>query len=126
MKINIITPAILLGVSALISVSCTANALPKVKNPVYESYDISGEKDYRVSFELSNDSVPATSVVINRIQQPISKENKVGLKYNVNVISQSKKILGFKPRITNQENGILFKNDTTAIFKPVDFKLHSK
>ena len=67
MKINIITPAILLGVSALISVSCTANALPKVKNPVYESYDISGEKGYRVSFELSNDSVPATSVVINRI-----------------------------------------------------------
>lgn len=126
MKINIITPAILLGVSALIFVSCTANALPKVKNPVYESYDISGEKGYRVSFELSNDSVPATSVVINRIQQHISSENKTGLHYKVNVITQSRKILGFKPKITDLENGIFFKTDTAEIFKPVNFKLQKQ
>lgn len=126
MKINIITPAILLGVSALISVSCTANALPKVKNPVYESYDISGEKGYHVSFELSNDSIPATSVVINRIQQTISSENKTDLKYKVNVITQSRKILGFKPKITDLENGIFFKTDTAEIFKPVNFKLQKQ
>ena len=126
MKINIITPVILLCVSALISVSCTANALPKVKNPVYESYDISGEKGYHVSFELSNNSIPATSVVINRIQQTISSENKTDLKYKVNVITQSRKILGFKPKITDLENGIFFKTDTAEIFKPVNFKLQKQ
>ncbi|MGZ5211773.1 MAG: hypothetical protein ACXWBY_00095 [Kaistella sp.] len=126
MRINILTPTILLGATALISMSCTANLLPKVENPSYQAYDLSGERGYYVNFELSHDSIPATSVVINRIQQNISPENKVGLKYNVNVISQSRKILGFKPKVTDRENGIFFKTDTAEIFKPVDFKLQSK
>ena len=127
MKINILSPTILIIIGGLILTSCrTTNQLPKVKDPSYQAYDLSGERGYHVFFELSHDSIPPIALVINRIQQPISKENKVGLKYNVNVISQSKKILGFKPKITNQENGILFKTDTTEVFKPVDFKLLSK
>lgn len=126
MKINILSPAILLGVSALISVSCTANALPKVKNPSYQAYDLAGEKGYHVAFELSHDSISPSAVVINRIQQTVSRENKAGLKYKVNVISQSRKILGFKPKITDRENGIFFKTDTAEVFKAVDFKLQTK
>ena len=123
MRINIITPAFLLGAAALFLQSCTANALPKVKNASYQSYNISGEKGYYATFELSEDSFPATAVVINRIQQNISASHKTGLKYNVNVISQSRKIFGFKPKVTDRENGIFFKTDTAEVFKPVNFKL---
>ncbi|MCQ4035920.1 hypothetical protein [Kaistella montana] len=126
MKNNILSPTILIIAGTFISTSCTTNQLPRVKDPTYQAYDISGERGYHVAFELSHDSIQATALIINRIQQSISNENKVGLKYNVNVISQSKKILGFKPKVTNQENGILFKTDTTEVFKPVDFKLLSK
>lgn len=123
MKINIITPTILLSSFAIISASCTANGLPKVKNPMYHTYDISGEKGYDLSFELSHDSISATSIVINRIQQHFSPENKTGLKYRMNVLTQSRKILGFKPTVSDLENGIFFKTDTAEIFKPVNFKL---
>lgn len=126
MKINIIAPSFLISISGLMSTSCTANLLPKVTEPTYQTYDAAGEKGYHVSFELSHDSIPATSVVINRVQQKISTDNKVGLKYKVNVISQSRKILGFKPMITDRENGIFFQTDTAEIFKPVDFKLQQK
>ncbi|MCP2037159.1 hypothetical protein [Chryseobacterium sp. HSC-36S06] len=126
MKINILAPAILVSVSGQISMSCTANLLPKVTEPTYQTYDSAGEKGYYVSFGLSHDSIPATSIVINRIQQKISADDKVGLKYKVNVISQSRKILGFKPMITDKENGIFFRSDTAEIFKPVDFKLRQK
>lgn len=126
MKINILTPTILLSVGALISMSCTANVLPKVENPLYETYDLAGERGYIVNFELSHDSIIPTSLIINRIQQSIIPENKVGLKYKVNVISQSRKILGFNSKITDRENGIFFKTDTAEIFKPVDFRLKSK
>ncbi|MBH1958886.1 MAG: hypothetical protein I8H68_02130 [Flavobacteriia bacterium] len=126
MKINIIAPSFLISISGLMSMSCTANLLPKVTEPTYQTYDAAGEKGYHVSFELSHDSIPATSVVINRVQQKISTGNKVGLKYKVNVISQSRKILGFKPMITDRENGIFFQTDTAEIFKPVDFKLRQK
>lgn len=126
MKINILTPLFLVGMSALISMSCTANLLPKVTDPTYQTYDAAGDKGYYVSFGLSHDSIPATSIVINRIQQKISANDKVGLKYKVNVTSQSRKILGFKPMITDKENGIFFRTDTAEIFKPVDFKLQQK
>lgn len=122
MNINILTPLMLLGAGALISMSCTANLLPKVSNPTYQAYDLSGERGYYVNFELSHDSIPASSVVINRIQQQISPESKDGLKYKVNVITQSRKILGFKPKVTERENGIFFRTDTADVFKPVEFK----
>ena len=93
---------------------------------MYHSYDISGEKGYDVTFELSHDSIPATSLVINRIQQHISPENKTRLQYKVKVITQSRKILGFKPKVTDLENGIFFKTDTAEIFKPVNFKLQKQ
>ncbi|MEC5157491.1 hypothetical protein [Chryseobacterium sp. MP_3.2] len=125
MKINIITPVIVLSLLALISTSCIANALPKVHNPSYQTYDRDGEKGYFVTFEVSHDSISPSSVVINRIQQTISPQNKLGLNYKVNVISQSRKIINFKSKITNLENGIFFKTDTAQVFKPVNFKLRT-
>lgn len=126
MKINIKTHVLFMCVSAFTSMSCIANKLPEVKNATYQAYNVSGEAGYYVNFELSHDSIPATSLVINRIKQPISPDNKDGLKYNINVVSQSRKILGFKSKITDQENGLLFKIDTAEIFLPVDFKLQPK
>lgn len=126
MKIKIKTKVLFLSVSAFTSISCITNKLPEVKNASYQAYNVSGEAGYYVNFELSHDSIPATSLVINRIKQAISTDNKDGLKYNINVISQSRKILGFKSQITDQENGLFFKTDTAEIFKPVDFKLQPK
>lgn len=126
MKINIVASGILISAFALMSTHCTSNALPKVQNPTYESYDLSGERGYHVNFEVDNDSIPATSVVINRIRQNISKDNKTGMKYHVNVIAQSRKIYGFKAKVTELENGIFFKTDSAEVFKPVKFQLIAK
>lgn len=126
MKINILSKSILLVAAALFTLSCTANLLPKVHQPAYQTYDNSGERGYKVSFSLSHDSIPPTAVVINRIQQNISEENKVGLTYHINVLTQSRKIFGFKPNVTERENGIFFKTDTAEVFKPVNFRLKAE
>lgn len=126
MKINILTPTILVSATAFILMACTANALPNINNASYQSYDNSGEKGYLVSFELSHDSIQPSAVVINRIQQDISIPNMESRKYNVNVIAQSRKILGFKAKTTDKENGIFFKTDTANVFKAVNFKRISR
>lgn len=125
MKINILTRSILFCGIALLVISCTANALPNIKNSNYQAYDNSGEKGYLVTFELSHNSIPPSAVVINRIQQDISPQDHAGLKYNLNVIAQSRRIMGFKAKTTDRENGIFFRTDTAYIFKPVNFKLKS-
>lgn len=109
-----------------ISISCKTKQLPKVLNPEYESYSFDNEKGYKVKFELSHDSILASAVVINRIKQNISEDSKTGLKYDVNVIAQSRKIFGFKPHIIESPDGIFFKTDTADVFKQVDFKLKTK
>lgn len=123
MKKNILTPVILLILNAIICLSCKTNHLPKVGNPTYQFYDNSGERGYIVEFRVCCKSTKPTSVIINKIEQKIMPENKNGLRYKVNVIAQSKKIFGFKPKITELENGIFFKTDTANVFKAVAFKL---
>ena len=72
--------------------------------------------------ELSKDAEPIF-LIINKIKQPITLENKSGLQYKVNVISETRKIINHKVQGTQQENGIVFKVNNKEVFKPVNFKL---
>lgn len=126
MKTSFLKPALLLLPLALISVSCKTNILPKIHNPTYQSYNSGTEKGYYVDFELSHDSIVPAAVILNKIEQTISPESKSGLKYRVNVIAQSQKIFGFKPKVSQKDNGLIFKTDTADVYKAVDFKLKTK
>lgn len=95
---------------------------PDVLHPVYSMYNISGEKGYLVKFELSHEAQP-TAVIINKIKQNIPPKNKNGLKYSINVISETRKIENYKIEGTRQDNGIIFQIKNKEIFKPVEFKL---
>lgn len=123
MKINILSKSILLVTSTFVMVSCTANQLPKVHQPIYQTYYNDGERGYKVSFNLSHDSMEPSAVVINRIQQKIFAKDKDGLNYHINVLTQSRKVFGFKPIVTERENGIFFKKDSADVFMPVNFQL---
>lgn len=118
--------AFFLVIIAFLSISCTCNSLPRVKNPTYKMYNFNGEKGYNVSFELANNSATPTAVVINRIKQPISEDTKVNDSYKLNVIAETRKLFGYKPEMVDNENGIFFKIDTANVFKPVKFKLLEK
>lgn len=126
MKNSILKLSSLIIPIALSSVSCKTNILPKVNNPTYQTYNSGTEKGFYVDFELSHDTILPTTVILNNIEQNISPDSKNGLKYHVNVIAQSQKILGFKPKTTQKENGIVFKTDTADVFTPVDFQLKTK
>ena len=126
MKSNMLQPIFYLGTIAILLSACTAKTLPNVSNANYQSYNLSGEKGYHVSFEVSHDSIPATAVVINKIKRTITPENKMGMVYKVDVIAESRKIFGFKPVVVDRENGIFFKKDSLEVFKAVDFKMDSK
>lgn len=126
MKINNYLSSFAAVVLMLLLASCKTNNLPKVVNPTYESYSSGDEKGYYVDFEVSHDTIPASAVIINNIKQNIGEDSKNGLKYNVNVIAQSRKLFGFKPAVVESPNGVFFKTDTADVFKEVDFKLKNK
>ena len=114
--------ACLLFLTAISCKNFLGSKLPKITKPEYSIYNISGEKGYQTSFELSKDAEPIF-LIINKIKQPITLENKSGLQYKVNVISETRKIINHKVQGTQQENGIVFKVNNKEVFKPVNFKL---
>lgn len=127
MKNSIKIKQILLSaVSAFVISSCSANKLPKIKNPEYSIFNLSGEKGFDVSFEVNGKGATPSAVVINRIKQQIPPQNTVGHKYNVRVLAQSSRMFGFRPNVTDKENGIYFKTDSTEVFKEVKFILKEK
>ncbi|MDO5615573.1 MAG: hypothetical protein Q4G16_05240 [Cruoricaptor ignavus] len=114
---------ILLGLFFLLS-ACKSAGLPKITEPSYSTFNHGTERGYKVKFQLKNDTAKPTAVVINKVKQNISEENKIGNTYQVNIIAQSQKILGFKANIVEKPNGIFFQtNSGEEVFEEVNFKL---
>lgn len=102
--------------------SCSAQLLD-IKNQTYKSYSRNSERGYVVSFELNDSTVVPKSIVINGIVQDISKANKIGDTYQVNVIAQTTIIHNYQVKLDEKENGIYFEKNSTLFFQPVKFKL---
>ncbi|WP_281310287.1 hypothetical protein [Flavobacterium flavigenum] len=102
--------------------SCSGHLLD-IKNQTYKSYSRNSERGYVVSFELKNAAVVPKSIVINGIVQDISKENKIGDIYHVNVIAQATMIHNYKVKLDKKENGIYFEKNSNVFFQPVKFQL---
>jgi hypothetical protein len=102
--------------------SCSRQLLD-VQNQTYKSYNNNSEKGYIVSFKLNDTAVVPKSVVINGIIQDISKENKTGDTYQVNVIAQTGLIRNYKVKFEKKENGIYFEKNSNIFFQPIKFKL---
>ena len=64
--------ACLLFLTAISCKNFLGSKLPKITNPEYSIYNISGEKGYQTSFELSKDAEPIF-LIINKI--------KIGIQY---------------------------------------------
>lgn len=122
MKFNLTRNAFFLVLFSTLALSCITKALPTVKKPTYKTYNYGSEKGYIAEFEVSKSSAKPVAVVINRVKQNITPDSKTGNKYKVNVIAQSQKMFGFKPQITELDNGIFFKTDSTEQFKKVNFQ----
>lgn len=102
--------------------SCSRQLLD-IKNQTYKSYNRNSERGYVVSFKLNNTAVIPKSVVINGIVQNISKANKIGDTYQVNVIAQTTIIHNYQVKLDKKENGIYFEQNSSIFFQPVKFKL---
>ncbi|MGQ7945690.1 hypothetical protein [Flavobacterium sp. WC2509] len=102
--------------------SCSRQLLD-IKNQTYKSYNRTSEKGYVVSFKLNDTAVIPKSVVINGIVQNISKANKIGDTYQVNVIAQTTLIHNYQVKLDKKENGIYFEKNSNIFFQPVKFKL---
>lgn len=125
MKRHILNNTILCIFLLFMLFSCKNNSLkkiPEVINPYYSIYNISGEKGYNVSFTLISEAEPV-AIIINKIRQNITPENKRGLTYEINVISETKKIENYNVIGTQIENGIIFRVKNKEILKPVTFEL---
>ena len=94
-----------------------------IKNQTYKSYNTNNERGYIVSFKLNDTAVVPKSVVINGIVQDISKANKTGDAYYVNVIAQTALLHNYKVKLDKKENGIYFEKNSNIFFQPVKFKL---
>lgn len=107
----------------LFFLSSCSTQLIDIKNETYKSYNSNSEKGYIVSFKLNDTTVVPKSVVINGIVQDISKANKTGDTYQVNVIAQTTIIHNYKVKLDKKENGIYFEKNSNIFFQPVKFKL---
>lgn len=118
---------VILGIFLLLlTFSCKNSCLrktPEIINPHYSMYNFADEKGYNVSFRLSSEAEP-TAIIINKIRQNITPENKQGLNYKINVISETRKIENYKITGSQLENGIIFNIKNKEIFKPVKFELN--
>lgn len=115
----------LLVLFLICSLSCatkTVAKLPTISNAQYKSYTINDERGYDVNFQISDASAEPVGIIINRIQQTISPENREGLHYHVNVIAQSRKIAGFKAQGSKRPDGIIFKVGDMYYVKEVLFQ----
>ncbi|PKB16979.1 hypothetical protein [Flavobacterium sp. 5] len=113
---------LLLSLGCFFLFSCSRQLLD-IKNQTYKSYNRNSEKGYVVSFELNNTAIIPKSIVINGIVQNITKENKIGTTYQVNVIAQTTMIHNYQVKLEEKENGIYFEKDSQLFFQPVKFKL---
>jgi len=120
---NISSKLIIISLFAWIFSCVGQKSYPEVKNATYKPYQINGERGYIIEFELSNDNVKPAAVVINRIKKTISPADKNGLKYRINVIAETRKILNYKVKGSEKENGIYFSPESEKSFKPVEFEL---
>ena len=112
--------------SLLISVwSCSSNKVTKIENATYEIYRRGEERGFTVNFSVPNSTRPV-AVVINQIEQPISGDARSGENYTVNVIAQTRRLLGYKVKHTDRENGIYFQKGFDTVFQPVQFRLINK
>lgn len=102
--------------------SCSGPLLA-IKNQTYKTYNSNRERGYVVSFKLNDATVVPKSVVINGIVQKISKENKIGDTYQINVIAQTTIIHTYQVKLDKKENGIYFEKNSNIFFQPVKFKL---
>lgn len=126
MKIKPFLNLFLMASLLIFCVACKSNLLPNVSQPTYSMYSFGDERGYKVQFSLPENAEKPTAVVINKIKQPITEDTRHGNTYKLNVISQSRRIFGFKPEIVDRENGIFFKTENGEAFKPVKFKLADK
>ena len=122
MKNSIPKAVFLLFSFGLFFLSCSRQLLD-IKNQTYKSYNSNSEKGYIVSFKLNDTAVVPKSVVINGIVQDISKANKIGDTYQINMIAQTTLIHNYKVKFDKKENGIYFEKNSNTFFQPVKFKL---
>lgn len=122
MKNSIPKVVFLLFSFGLFFLSCSRQLLD-IKNQTYKSYNSNNERGYIVSFKLNDTAIVPKSVVINGIIQDISKANKIGDTYQINMIAQTTIIHNYKVKFDNKENGIYFEKNSNIFFQPVKFKL---
>ena len=122
MKNSIPKAVFLLFSFGLFFLSCSRQLLD-IKNQTYKSYNSNSERGYIVSFKLNDTTVVPKSVVINGIVQDISKANKIGDTYQINMIAQTSIIHNYKVKFDGNENGIYFEKNSNIFFQPVKFKL---
>ncbi len=123
MKISKTKSLPLLFLALISAISCQTAKAPQVADATYESFSTNQEKGYLVNFTLSDDNMWPKAVVLNKIQHEIQPGEKNGLNYSVRMLAESRALMGFRPQISDRNNGILFKKDSTEIYKEVEFKL---
>ncbi|MCL1667720.1 hypothetical protein M2T82_06555 [Elizabethkingia ursingii] len=126
MKKRLMYSLFFLGAIFFICESCknnVTNDTQEVKNATYKMYDINGERGYNVTFDVVGKGAEPVAVVINRIRKEINPNDKKENTYHINVIAETRKIHGYRPQGTPQENGIIYKVNYTEYFKPVKFTL---
>ena len=101
------------------------NNLQNIENSTYFIYQISGERGYKVHFEMEESEALPKAVIINGIKQKISNFNKNGNSYDINVISQTEIIANHKIETSEKPNGIIFQIQGKEVFQPVEFTLKS-
>ncbi|TXF75941.1 hypothetical protein [Chryseobacterium sp.] len=94
-----------------------------VKNAYYETYNVAGEKGYKVYFETSGNDAAPKAVVLNNLRRDITKYDGAERSYQLNIISESSNIAGFRAERSDLENGIIFVKDGKEYFQPVNFVL---
>ena len=97
------------------------NNLQNIENSTYFIYQISGERGYKVHFEMEESEALPKAVIINGIKQKISNFNKNGNSYDINVISQTEIIANHKIETSEKPNGIIFQIQGKEVFLPVEF-----
>src|SRR6218665_58832 len=102
MKNSIPKAFFLLFSFGLFFLSCSRQLLD-IKNQTYKSYNNNSERGYIVSFKLNDTAVVPKSVVINGIVQDISKANKIGDTYQINMIAQTTIIHNYKVKFDEKE-----------------------
>lgn len=101
------------------------NNLQNIENSTYFIYQISGERGYKVHFEMEESEALPKAVIINGIKQKISNFDKNGNSYDINVISQTEIIANHKIETSEKPNGIIFQIQGKEVFQPVEFTLKS-